>query len=194
MPCRQYSLLWRHNGRDGVSNHQPLDSLLNGSFRRRSKKTSELRVTGLCAGNSPATGGFPAPMASNAENVLMTSSCLFKIHSLQFATHRWIVLLVTKITYSNMTFNKECCVRSRYQGQGQVITSRRYCVVQLIAFVKGIAKSPRNAIKHCGVEVRYLKSIEDFNVADGLIFTREYEHEKGFLVTSWSAKKYTHNI
>ena len=38
-------------------------------FRRRSKKTWKLRVTGLCAGNSPGTGEFPAQMASNAENV-----------------------------------------------------------------------------------------------------------------------------
>ena len=63
------SLLWRHNGRDGVSNHQPHDCLLNRSFRRSSKKTSKLRVTGLCARNSPVTGEFPAQMASNAENV-----------------------------------------------------------------------------------------------------------------------------
>ena len=34
-----------------------------------SKKTSKLRVTGLCAGNSPVTGEFPAQMASDAENV-----------------------------------------------------------------------------------------------------------------------------
>ena len=37
--------------------------------RRRSKKTSKPRVTGLCAGNSPVTGEFPTQMASNAENV-----------------------------------------------------------------------------------------------------------------------------
>ena len=37
--------------------------------RRRSKKTSKLRVTGLCEGNSPVTGEFPAQRASNAENV-----------------------------------------------------------------------------------------------------------------------------
>ena len=60
-------LLWRHNDRDGVSNHQAHDCLLNRLFRRRSKKTSKLRVTGLCAGNSPVTGEFPAQMASNAE-------------------------------------------------------------------------------------------------------------------------------
>ena len=37
-----YSLQWRHNGRDGVSNHQPFDCLLDGLFRRRSKKTPKL--------------------------------------------------------------------------------------------------------------------------------------------------------
>ena len=62
-------LQWRHNERDGVSNHQPHHCLLNRLFKRRSKKTSKLRVTGLCAGNSPVTGEFPAQMASNAGNV-----------------------------------------------------------------------------------------------------------------------------
>ena len=37
-------------------------------FRRRSKKTSKLCVTALCAGNSPVTGEFPAQRASSAEN------------------------------------------------------------------------------------------------------------------------------
>ena len=45
--------------RDGVSNYQPHDCLLDRLFRRRSKKTSKLRVTGLCAGNSPVIGEFP---------------------------------------------------------------------------------------------------------------------------------------
>ena len=63
------ALWWRHNGRNGISNHQPHNCLLNHLFRRRSKKTSKLRVTGLCAGNSPGTGEFPTQMASNAENV-----------------------------------------------------------------------------------------------------------------------------
>ena len=53
------SLQWRHNGREGVSNHQRLDCLLNRLFRRRSKKTSKLHVTGLSEGNPPVTGGFP---------------------------------------------------------------------------------------------------------------------------------------
>ena len=69
-PCKLWvTLQWHHNGCDNVSNHQPHDCVLNRLFGRRSKKTSKLRVTGLCAGNSPGTGEFPAQMASNAENV-----------------------------------------------------------------------------------------------------------------------------
>ena len=64
-------LLWRHNERDGVSNHQPHDCLLKRLFRRRSKKTSKLCVTGLCEGNSLVTGEFHAQWASNAENVFI---------------------------------------------------------------------------------------------------------------------------
>ena len=63
------ALLWRHNERDSVSNYQRLYCLLKRLFRRRSKVTSKLRVTGLCAWNSPGTGEFPAQKASNAENV-----------------------------------------------------------------------------------------------------------------------------
>ena len=63
------SLQWRHNRRDGVSNHQRLDYSLSYLYRRRSKKTTELPVTGLCEGNSPVTDEFLAQRASNAENV-----------------------------------------------------------------------------------------------------------------------------
>ena len=63
------SLRWRHNERGCVSNHQPRHCSLKRLFGRRSKKTSKLRVTGLCVGNSPRPGEFPTQMASNAENV-----------------------------------------------------------------------------------------------------------------------------
>ena len=63
------AIQWRYNEHDSVSNHQPHDCLLSRLFRRRSKKTSKLRVSGLCAGNSPLIGEFPAQMASNVENV-----------------------------------------------------------------------------------------------------------------------------
>ena len=48
-----YTLQWRHNERDCVSNYQRFHCLLNYWSRRRSKKTSKLRVTALCTGNSP---------------------------------------------------------------------------------------------------------------------------------------------
>ena len=53
------TLRWRHNDHDRVSNHQPHGCLLNRLFRRRSKKTSKLRVTGLCVGNSPGPVNSP---------------------------------------------------------------------------------------------------------------------------------------
>ena len=51
-----------------VSNHRRLDCLPNRLFRCRSKKISKLRVTGLCEGNPPVTGGFPSQRVSDAEN------------------------------------------------------------------------------------------------------------------------------
>ena len=59
--CRKFirPLHWRHNDHDGVSNHQPHGCLLNRLFRRRSKKTSKLLVTGLCVGNSPGPVNSP---------------------------------------------------------------------------------------------------------------------------------------
>ena len=69
-PAHQsFSLQWRHNEHDGISNHQTHDCLLNRLFKRRSKKISKLCVTGLGAGNSPVTGEFPAQRVSNTENV-----------------------------------------------------------------------------------------------------------------------------
>ena len=68
-PHKTTPLQWRHNGHAGVSNHQPHHCLFIRLFGSRSKKTSKLRVTGLCVGNSPGTGEFPAQMVSNAENV-----------------------------------------------------------------------------------------------------------------------------
>ena len=53
------SLQWRHNDHDGVSNHQPHGCLLNRLYRRTSMKTPKLRVTGLCAGNSPGPVNSP---------------------------------------------------------------------------------------------------------------------------------------
>ena len=70
-----YSLHWRHNDHDSVSNHQPHGCLLNRLFRRRSKNTSKLRVIGLCVGNSPGPVNSPhkGPVTRKMFH-LMTSS------------------------------------------------------------------------------------------------------------------------
>ena len=103
------SLRWRHKGHDSVSNHQPHDCLLSRLFRRRSKKISKLRVTGLCAGNSPGTGQFPAQEASNAENVSIwwrhhvNVLCLKGVWSLM-AWLVWYMGSTTTMKFSVVTF------------------------------------------------------------------------------------------
>ena len=98
------TLQWRHNGRDGVSNHKPHGCLLNCLFRRRSKKTSKFRVTGLCAGNSPET--------SNAENV----SIWWRHHEsvglfLQCLHRHLVVCLWALIPHCNVGWpNLHCCL------------------------------------------------------------------------------------
>ena len=61
-------ILWHHNEHDGISNDRHLGCLLR-LFKRTSKKTSKLCVTGLCERNSPGTGEFPSQRASSAKNV-----------------------------------------------------------------------------------------------------------------------------
>ena len=95
----QGSLRWHHNERDCASNHQPRHCLLNRLFGRRSKKTSKLRVTGLCAGHSPGTGEFPAQTASNAENVSIwwhhhvyfQNNCYVRNHERKLMSDFWAI-------------------------------------------------------------------------------------------------------
>ena len=94
-----HTIFWRHNGCDGVSNHQPHDCLLNRLFRPRWKKTSNLRVTGLCAGNSPVTDEFPTQMASNAEmfpfdGVIMKQNWSFIYQQWTVCARTFLMLLV----------------------------------------------------------------------------------------------------
>ena len=110
---------WRHNERDGVSNHQPHDCLLNRLFRHISKKTSKLRVTGLCEGNSyywpvnSRTKGqwrgkcfYMMTSSSFAQSILVTTQLLalgllawglfsspaHVSQSVEFKHHSWVVL------------------------------------------------------------------------------------------------------
>ena len=60
------ALQWRHSGRDGVSNNQPNDCLLNRLFsadQRKHQSSASLVFWG------ELTGEFPAQRASTAENI-----------------------------------------------------------------------------------------------------------------------------
>ena len=74
-PAIPSSLQWHHNECNGITNHQHHDCLLNRLFGHRSKKTSMLRVTGLCEVNSPLTNLFPAQRASNRKNTSIWWLC-----------------------------------------------------------------------------------------------------------------------
>ena len=91
-------LQWRHNGHNGVSNHQPHGCLLNRLFRRRSKKTSKLRVTGLYVGNSPGpvNSQHKGPVTRNMfpfDDVIMTRQET-RIFASAMATGKHVLLLV----------------------------------------------------------------------------------------------------
>ena len=80
------TLHWRDNEHDGVSYHQPHGCLLNRLFRRRSQKTSKLRVTGLCVGNSPGPVNSPhnGPVTRKMfpfDDVIMTNSSEISIYT-----------------------------------------------------------------------------------------------------------------
>ena len=83
-------LHWRHNDQDSVSNHQPHGCLLSRLFRGRSKKTSKLRVTSICAGNSAGPVNSPHKGLVTREmfpfdDVIM--SYMFMIRCLNFASY-----------------------------------------------------------------------------------------------------------
>ena len=89
-PC---PVRWHHNEHDGVSNYQPHDCLFNRLFRRSSKKTSKLRVTGLCARNSPVNSLRKWPVTRKVfpfDDVIM--SWMNKPPAVLWSTFRTIAL------------------------------------------------------------------------------------------------------
>ena len=90
-PTKHYQpLQWRHNyEHDGVLNHRRFNCLFNRLFRRRSKRTLKLHITGPCEGNSSVTCEFPAQRASNKVSIWwrhhVTGSHLIEIFRWLFA-------------------------------------------------------------------------------------------------------------
>ena len=118
------TLQWRHNERDCVSNHRRLYCLLNCWFRRRSKKTSKLRVIGLCVGNSPG--------ASNAVNLMTPPSRIFQ----SVSVYTW----------------PECPHLSRcWTQQGRDLLKNRWLNIWKMFTPITMRKTRRDLAKFCGV-------------------------------------------
>ena len=88
------TLQWTHNDHSGVSNHQSHGCLLNRLFRRRSKKTSKLRVTGHCAGNSlgPVNSPHKGPVTRKIvpfDDVIMNRSSSCGVTACKIFSAQW---------------------------------------------------------------------------------------------------------
>ena len=132
------SLRWRHNDHDGVSNHQPHGCLLNRLFRRRSNKTSKLRVTGLCVGNSPGHDRWIPRTKDQLRGKcfhLMTSSCSYRHQGGVCYTRR-----APQIRFCGIPFSRMEIASWLYGNHDHVIKWKhfpRYC-----PFVRGTHPSP----------------------------------------------------
>ena len=106
-----------------------LECLLNHLFRRRSKKMSKPRRTGLCEGNPPVTGGFLSQRASDAEmfpfdDVIMPSVLT---HGVTIMTHPSCTVSVTDSSTRDM--------RQATAAPHQLaVTVRRFCRLSDIYF------------------------------------------------------------
>ena len=113
-------LLWHHNGRDSVSNQQPHHCLPNRLFGWRSKKTSKLRVTCLCVGNTPVPGELPAQMASNAENMFPFDDVIMVSFSWRYqdmGANSIPLIILHPINYANglsLFFCSQSCISSQF--------------------------------------------------------------------------------
>ena len=119
------------------------NKLFNYLFRFRSKKISKLRVTGLCAENSPGTGEFSAQKGSNAENVFIWWSHhgrkITLTHSWLLSrsgwpgcdeTLSWCVALPTRCIYQVSNWYLKACwkkVQKTFRWLGALLTPPSGC-------------------------------------------------------------------
>ena len=145
------SLQWRHNGNDIASNHQPHHCLLNRLFGCRPKNASKFSVTGLCAGNSPGTGEFPAQMASNAGNV----SIWWRHHVKHAST------VVTKYPISSSRSISGISAVTALQTKCPCYNGM-LCVSLWTTYKYGMNKS-LNLTKHCGLYL-FIRALYNFQL------------------------------
>ena len=105
--------------------------------RHMPNKTSKLRVTGLCEGNSPVIGEFPAQRASNAENV-----CIWWPHHVIPTTHVWPQAAIHIDGYSSCIIISHCL----RLGHNTLLIAWALC---LIMFSLGMAKRVHTFMQIC---------------------------------------------
>ena len=125
----------RHNGHGGVSNHQSRYCLLIGSFRRRSKKTSKLGVSGLCEGNSPVTGEFPhkRPVTRKIfpfDDVIMTSGNISRIQN-----YFLFYPIIWNFIYLYAYFNQNC-IGIRHISQDKMTAILQIIILNAISSMR----------------------------------------------------------
>ena len=130
-----WSLHWRHNECDGVSNQRRPDCLLNRLFRRRSKKTSKFRVT----------GGFPSQKDSNAENVF-----IWWRHNIQCAPVKCYnsIFVCIVINESSNTFCNENIRHFSFNG---LYTKAKNRVVMSYSLKFPVISKVMNMVHHWGL-------------------------------------------
>ena len=94
----------RQNQRDGVSNHQCHDCLLNRLFKGISKKTSKLRVTGLYEGNSPVKMfPFDDVIMKNDRSYIPVYSMVLHLHNATYSGKWKHYMGLSQVSYINAT-------------------------------------------------------------------------------------------
>ena len=111
---------------------------LNRLFGCRTKKTSKLRFTCLCDGNSLVTGEFPTQRASNAENNLhlMTSSWSCKLtcqrHDGRLLGTTFETLIQTIFwTWNGLVYHRMVIAYSQLESEGRTLNDLTDILLQL---------------------------------------------------------------
>ena len=171
----QKPLHWRHNDHDGVSNYQPYDCLRIRLFRHRSKKTSKLRVTGLCVGNSPGPVNSPhkGPVSRKMfpfDDVIMHIGKVHHDLPRQLVWNRLdLIALLAPTHYLNQCwYNVNCTLGSKFQGdwnndmaifaqenEFEYVLSRAVTILSRPQYVKNITLSAVSP----GLFTKYYSSI-----------------------------------
>ena len=101
------------------------------------RKHLKLHVTGLCAGNSPGTGEFPAQMASNAENVSVSWRHHEKhVRCGSVIVSAWFLSLASVAWYNNIQLREDHILK--YHTKTQFPHIRTFQCINSLTFQRRV--------------------------------------------------------